>query len=50
MPGNERVSRLLKIIIQKPGNDACADCGAPGKLKCDADVITCYVITKNLLA
>ncbi|XP_052366712.1 arf-GAP with dual PH domain-containing protein 1-like [Oncorhynchus keta] len=29
MPGNERVSRLLKEIIQKPGNDACADCGAP---------------------
>ncbi|KAM9489950.1 arf-GAP with dual PH domain-containing protein 1 isoform 3-T3 [Salvelinus alpinus] len=29
MPGNERVCRLLKEIIQKPGNDACADCGAP---------------------
>ncbi|KAG5853995.1 hypothetical protein ANANG_G00032770 [Anguilla anguilla] len=27
--GNERAARALKEILQKPGNRACADCGAP---------------------
>ncbi|XP_028671066.1 arf-GAP with dual PH domain-containing protein 1 [Erpetoichthys calabaricus] len=26
---NERASRALKEILQKPGNNECADCGAP---------------------
>lgn len=43
MPGNERVSRLLKEIIQKPGNDACADCGAPDPSwgSCSVGVFIC---------
>lgn len=27
--------RAIREILQKPGNDACADCGAPGKLEKD---------------
>lgn len=33
MSANERSIRALKEILQKPGNDVCADCGARGKLK-----------------
>ncbi|XP_010903321.1 arf-GAP with dual PH domain-containing protein 1 isoform X2 [Esox lucius] len=29
MSGNERISRLLKELMQRPGNDQCADCGMP---------------------
>lgn len=31
MSANERSTRAFREILQKPGNDACADCGAPGK-------------------
>ncbi|XP_012692870.1 arf-GAP with dual PH domain-containing protein 1 [Clupea harengus] len=30
MSGNERAIRALRELLQKPGNQACADCGAPG--------------------
>ncbi|XP_071393731.1 arf-GAP with dual PH domain-containing protein 1 isoform X1 [Centroberyx affinis] len=29
MSANERATRALREILQNPGNDACADCGAP---------------------
>ncbi|XP_019215865.1 arf-GAP with dual PH domain-containing protein 1 isoform X1 [Oreochromis niloticus] len=29
MSANERSTRAFREILQKPGNDACADCGAP---------------------
>ncbi|XP_034044772.1 arf-GAP with dual PH domain-containing protein 1 [Thalassophryne amazonica] len=29
MSANERATRALKEILQKPGNETCADCGAP---------------------
>nr|XP_020473503.1 arf-GAP with dual PH domain-containing protein 1-like isoform X2 [Monopterus albus] len=29
MSTNERATRALREILQKPGNDTCADCGAP---------------------
>lgn len=29
MSVNERAARALKEILQRPGNDICADCGAP---------------------
>ncbi|KAM8773187.1 arf-GAP with dual PH domain-containing protein 1 isoform 1-T1 [Acanthopagrus schlegelii] len=29
MSSNERATRALREILQHPGNDACADCGAP---------------------
>lgn len=32
MSANERSTRAFREILQKPGNDACADCGAPGRL------------------
>lgn len=31
MSVNERATRTLREILQNPGNDLCADCGAPGK-------------------
>lgn len=33
MSTNERATRALKEILQKPGNDVCADCGALGRWK-----------------
>uniref|UniRef100_A0A3Q0SPE1 ArfGAP with dual PH domains 1 n=1 Tax=Amphilophus citrinellus TaxID=61819 RepID=A0A3Q0SPE1_AMPCI len=29
MSANERATRAFKDILRRPGNDACADCGAP---------------------
>ncbi|KAI1886668.1 hypothetical protein AGOR_G00198170 [Albula goreensis] len=41
--GNERAARALKEILQKPGNDACADCGAadPEWGSCSLGVFIC---------
>ncbi|MEQ2224755.1 Arf-GAP with dual PH domain-containing protein 1 [Ilyodon furcidens] len=43
MSTNERAIRALKEILQKPGNDACADCGArdPGWGSCSLGVFIC---------
>ncbi|MEQ2195459.1 Arf-GAP with dual PH domain-containing protein 1, partial [Xenoophorus captivus] len=43
MSRNERAIRALKEILQKPGNDACADCGAldPGWGSCSLGVFIC---------
>lgn len=35
MSANERSTRALKEILQNPGNDTCADCGAPGRTEVD---------------
>ncbi|KAJ8406647.1 hypothetical protein AAFF_G00295630 [Aldrovandia affinis] len=41
--GNERAARALKEILQKPGNHACADCGAadPEWGSCSLGVFIC---------
>lgn len=31
MSANDRATRALREILQNPGNEVCADCGAPGK-------------------
>uniref|UniRef100_A0A3B3TZ45 ArfGAP with dual PH domains 1 n=2 Tax=Poecilia latipinna TaxID=48699 RepID=A0A3B3TZ45_9TELE len=43
MSTNERAIRALKEILQKPGNDVCADCGAldPGWGSCSLGVFIC---------
>ncbi|XP_048869542.1 arf-GAP with dual PH domain-containing protein 1 [Brienomyrus brachyistius] len=43
MTVNERAARALKEILQKPGNDACADCGAadPEWASCSLGVFIC---------
>ncbi|XP_026159913.1 arf-GAP with dual PH domain-containing protein 1 [Mastacembelus armatus] len=43
MTVNERATRALKEILQKPGNDTCADCGAPdpGWGSCSLGVFVC---------
>ena len=33
MSANERATRALREILQHPGNEACADCGAPGEME-----------------
>ncbi|XP_068178694.1 arf-GAP with dual PH domain-containing protein 1 [Antennarius striatus] len=40
---NDRAARTLKDIMQNPGNDACADCGAPdpGWGSCSLGVFIC---------
>lgn len=42
MSANERATRTLREILQNPGNDACADCGAAGK------TINVLIIINNL--
>uniref|UniRef100_A0A665W2E6 Arf-GAP with dual PH domain-containing protein 1-like n=1 Tax=Echeneis naucrates TaxID=173247 RepID=A0A665W2E6_ECHNA len=43
MSANERATRALREILQNPGNDACADCGAPdpGWGSCSLGVFIC---------
>ncbi|XP_038568678.1 arf-GAP with dual PH domain-containing protein 1 [Micropterus salmoides] len=43
MSANERATRALKEILQIPGNDTCADCGAsvPGWGSCSLGVFIC---------
>uniref|UniRef100_A0A3P9MS81 ArfGAP with dual PH domains 1 n=1 Tax=Poecilia reticulata TaxID=8081 RepID=A0A3P9MS81_POERE len=43
MSTNERAIRALKEILQRPGNDVCADCGAldPGWGSCSLGVFIC---------
>ncbi|KAL4647802.1 arf-GAP with dual PH domain-containing protein 1-like, partial [Arapaima gigas] len=53
MAVNEPATRALKEILQKPGNDACADCGAPDPEwgSCSLGVFICLVcsgIHRNL--
>ncbi|XP_056266216.1 arf-GAP with dual PH domain-containing protein 1 isoform X2 [Pseudoliparis swirei] len=53
MSANERATRALREILLQPGNDACADCGAPDPMwgSCSLGVFICLAcsgIHRNL--
>lgn len=47
MSANERSTRAFREILQKPGNDACADCGAPGRLEKKEEAFISYESGKS---